>query len=236
MQLNLQTFLPEFTIVKNASTHDSAEAYDLCINLKSGEIAVFDKVYVDFKHLLQLDNKGVFWVTRAKDNMAYRIICQHQKPKGNIISDDLIELTIAKSHEAYPKKLRLVTANIEINGQEKSMQFITNNLTWASSSICDLYQCRWGVEVFFKQIKQTLQLSDFLGHSQNAILWQVWMALLAYVLLRFVSFLGKWIKDARSWETTKAEKDLYEFNARSLISLWNDEYTTRIAGLQGWHK
>jgi len=55
-----------------------------------------------------------------------------------------------------------------------------------------LYQCRWGVEVFFKQIKQTLQLSDFLGHSQNAILWQVWMALLTYVLIRFVSFLGKW--------------------------------------------
>lgn len=65
-------------------------------------------------------------------------------------------------------------------------------MTWAASSICDLYKCRWGVEVFFKQIKQTLQLSDFLGHSRNAILWQVWMALLAYVLIRFIGYLGQW--------------------------------------------
>jgi len=192
MQLNLQTFLPEFAIIKNASTHDSTEAYDLCANLKNGEIAVFDKAYVDFTHLAQLNNRGVFWVTRAKDNMAYQIIKQHKKPKGNIISDDLIELTITKSYEAYPQYLRLVTANVEIDGKEKTMQFITNNMIWASSSICDLYQCRWGIEVFFKQIKQTLQLSDFLGHSQNAILWQVWMALLTYVLLRFIAYLGKW--------------------------------------------
>ena len=192
MQLNLQTFLPEFAIIKNASTHDSTEAYDLCANLKNGEIAVFDKAYVDFTHLAQLNNRGVFWVTRAKDNMAYRIVKQHKKPKGNIISDDLIELTITKSQQAYPQYFRLVTANVEIDGKEKTMQFITNNTIWASSSICDLYQCRWGIEVFFKQAKQTLQLSDFLGHSQNAILWQMWMALLAYVLLRFIAYLGKW--------------------------------------------
>jgi len=72
------------------------------------------------------------------------------------------------------------------------MTFITNNMTWAPSSICDLYKCRWGVEVFFKQIKQTLQLGDFLGHSRNAIMWQVWMAMLAYVLIRFIGHLGQW--------------------------------------------
>ncbi len=192
MQLNLQTFLPQFAIVKNASTHDATEAYSLCGNLKTGEIAVFDKAYVDFKHLANLDKRGVFWVTRAKDNIAYRIVKQHTKPQGNIISDDLVELETPKSYEAYPQLLRLVTATIEVNGVKKTLTFITNNKTWAPSSICDLYQCRWGVEVFFKQIKQTLQLGDFLGHSQNAILWQVWMALLAYVLIRFVSFLGKW--------------------------------------------
>ncbi len=178
MQLNLQTFLPEFAIVKNASTHDSTEAYHLCANLKSGEIAVFGKAYVDFKHLAQLDNRGVFWVTRAKDNMAYRIVKQNTEPKGNIVSDEIIELETPKSREAYPIALRYVTADVEINGQEKRISFITNNMNWASSSICDLYKCRWGVEVFFKQIKQTLQLADFVGHSQSAILWQVWTALL----------------------------------------------------------
>jgi hypothetical protein len=192
MQLNLQTFLPQFAIVKEASTHDSTEAYHLCRNLKSGEIAVFDKAYVDFTHLADLDKRGVFWITRAKDNMQYRIVKQHTKPKGDILSDVLIELETPKSCKAYPQRLRLVTAYVEINGVRKIMRFITNNMTWAASSICDLYKCRWGVEVFFKQIKQTLQLSDFLGHSRNAILWQVWMALLAYALIRFIGHLGQW--------------------------------------------
>lgn len=192
MQLNLQTFLPQFAVVKEASTHDSTEAYRLCLNLKSGEIAVFDKAYVDFTHLADLDRRGVFWITRAKDNMKYRIVKRHKKPKGDIISDVLIELETPKSQKAYPQRLRLVTAYVEVNGVKKRMTFITNNMTWAASSICDLYRCRWGVEVFFKQIKQTLQLGDFLGHSRNAILWQVWMALLAYVLIRYIGYLGQW--------------------------------------------
>ena len=87
MQLNLQTFLPKFAIVKEASTHDSTEAHKLCQNLESGEITVFDKAYVDFKHLAELDKRGVFWVLRAKDNMSYRVVKNHTKPKGNIIKD-----------------------------------------------------------------------------------------------------------------------------------------------------
>ena len=192
MQLNLQTFLSQFAIVKEASTHDSTEAYRLCQNLKDGEIAVFDKAYVDFPHLADLNERGVFWITRAKDNMTYRLVKQQSSPKGDVISDVLIELETPKSQKAYPQRLRLVTAHVEINGVKKTMAFITNNTRWAPSSICDLYKCRWGVEVFFKQIKQTLQLSDFLGHSRNAILWQVWMALLAYILIRFIGHLGQW--------------------------------------------
>jgi hypothetical protein len=192
MQLNLQTFLPQFAIVKEAKTSDPVEAYELCANLRSGEIAVFDKAYVDFKHLYQLDQRDVFWVTRSKENMKYRVVKEHSPPKANILGDHLIELKIKKTREMYPQKLRMVTADVEIDGKVKTMSFISNNMTWAPSSICDLYKCRWGVEVFFKQIKQTLQLSDFLGHSRNAILWQVWTALLAYILIRFLSFLGKW--------------------------------------------
>jgi len=192
MQLNLQTFLPQFAIVKEASTGDSKEAYSLCANLKNGEIAVFDKAYVDFRHLHSLDKRGVFWVTRAKDNMQYRIEKEFSSPKGNILGDHMIELKMLKTYESYPQQLRMVTANVEVNGIKRTMSFITNNTSWAPSSICDLYKCRWGIEVFFKQIKQTLQLSDFLGHSRNAILWQIWTALLAYVLIRFVSFLGQW--------------------------------------------
>ena len=70
--------------------------------------------------------------------------------------------------------------------------FLTNNIDWSASSIADLYRWRWQIEVFFKQIKQTLQLADFLGQSANAVKWQVWMALLVYVLLRFLAWRDQW--------------------------------------------
>lgn len=193
MQLNLQSFLPQFAIVKSAGTHDSTEAYELCANLKDGEIVVFDKAYVDFKHLYQLDTRGVFWVTRSKDNMRYRIVEECKTTKSsNILGDYIIELERDQSKDKYPRTMRLVIAEVEVNNKTKVMSFITNNIEWASSSICDLYRARWGVEVFFKQIKQTLQLGAFLGYSENAIRWQVWMAMLAYVLIRFISYMGQW--------------------------------------------
>src|ERR1051325_9878856 len=87
---------------------------------------------------------------------------------------------------------RRIVALVEVDGQEREMIFLTNNLEWSAQTVVDLYQCRWEIEVFFKQIKQTLQLADFLGHSANAVRWQVWTALLTYLLLRYVSFLSDW--------------------------------------------
>ena len=74
------------------------------------------------------------------------------------------------------------------------MTFLKNNREWAPSSICDLYEARWGIEVFFKEIKQTLKLADFLGHNENAVRWQIWTAFLTYILLRFIAFLSGWNK------------------------------------------
>ena len=72
------------------------------------------------------------------------------------------------------------------------MTFMTNHLEWSPQSVADLYRSRWEIEVFFKQIKQTLQIADFLGNNENAVKWQIWMALLLYVLLRYLSYLSKW--------------------------------------------
>ena len=192
MKLNLQTFLPEHVIVKAASSHDSREAFELCSMLKDGEVVVFDKAYVDYKHLNSLTQRGVFWVTRAKTNMDFKVMGQHIEPKVGIITDDEISLCGMKAQADYPQSMRFVKAMVKVDKKEKEMSFITNNFTWASSSICDLYKSRWGVEVFFKQMKQTLQLADFLGHNENAVKWQIWSALLVYVLLRFIAFESKW--------------------------------------------
>ena len=75
-------------------------------------------------------------------------------------------------------------ALVEVDGQAVELVFLTNHLKWSATSIVELYRCRWQLEVFFKQIKQTLQLADFLGTSANAVRWRVWTALLVYLLLR----------------------------------------------------
>jgi IS4 transposase len=191
MRLDLQTFLPRFALVKTAGSHDNTEARELCADIRSGEIVVFDKAYVDFYHLNELTERGVFWVSRAKDNMAYTIV-KRNKHEGTVLKDHFIRLKVNKSQKAYPSLLRMITAKIEVDGKIVIMTFLSNNMEWSASSICDLYEGRWGVEVFFKQLKQTLQLSDFLGYSENAVRWQVWTALLTYVLLRFISYIGKW--------------------------------------------
>jgi hypothetical protein len=192
MRLELHTFLPRFAIVKAADTHDSSEAAELCADVRAGEIVIFDKAYVDFEHLNRLTERGVFWVTRAKDNMAYETMGQHTLPRDNILLDASIQLTTHYSKKDYPDPLRLIVAVVEVDGKDTVMTFLTNNMQWAPGSICDLYQARWGIEVFFKQIKQTLQLADFLGHNENAVRWQIWTALLTYLLLRFTAYRSQW--------------------------------------------
>lgn len=109
---------------------------------------------------------------------------------GRIVADELV--TLPDEKKAAPEVMRRVVARVEVDGQEREMAFLTNNLLWSPNTVADPYRCRWEIEVFFKQIKQTLQIADFLGHNANAVRWQVWMALLAYVLLRFLSHLAKW--------------------------------------------
>ena len=191
MRLNLQSLLPSFVIIDTAGEHDNKRARELCAGVQSGEIVLFDKGYVDFGHLRDLDERGVFWVTRAKDNMAYEVVKKMPPSKDEkILADEIIVLS--NPNKSAPELMRRIVALVEVDGQEREMTFLTNNLEWSPRSVADLYRCRWQIEVFFKQIKQTLQLADFLGHNANAVRWQVWMALLVYVLLRYLSYLSKW--------------------------------------------
>ena len=192
MRLDLQTFLPRFAIVKAADTHDATEARKLCADIQAGEIVVFDKAYVDFAHLFCLTGREVFWVTRAKENMQYEVVCEQTTATDTILRDVRVKLTGPKSGKDYPDTLRLIEALVEIDGKDQTLTFLTNNMQWAPCSICDLYKGRWGIEVFFKQIKQTLQLADFLGYNENAVRWQVWTALLTYMLLRFIAYGSQW--------------------------------------------
>ena len=188
LRLDLHSFLPSFAIVDTAGEHDNKRAREVCAAILPGEIVVFDKAYVDFEHLSDLDRRNVWWVTRAKDNMKLRVVKNHTKGYENIVKDQIIALQ--GRHKGMT--LRRIEAWVEVEGTWRVMVFITNNMEWSPRSVCDLYRRRWDIEVFFKQVKQSLKLGSFLGHSANAVRWQVYTALLVYVLLRFMAHLSAW--------------------------------------------
>ena len=193
LRLDLQSFLPRFAIIDTAREADAKRAREVCAGIKDGEIVIFDKAYVDFDHLWSLTERGVFWVTRAKENLQFTVLASYPvKADGAIVSDELVGLANAGSRQAYPELMRRVVAWVEVDGQKRLMTFLSNQLTWSPENIAELYRCRWQIEVFFKQIKQTLQLADFLGTSASAVRWQVWTALLVYLLLRYLAFLSNW--------------------------------------------
>jgi len=193
LRLNLQSFLPQCAIIDTAKFHDSRKARGLCAGLQEGEIVVFDKAYVDFEHLFELTERGVWWVSRAKDNMRYRVVKRLRNTRhARILREEIIELEVFRSQRAYPKRLRRVVALVEVEGKDIEMVFVTNNFSWSAWTVSELYRCRWDIEVFFKEIKQTLQLADFLGYSANAVRWQMWMGLLVHLLLRYLAFIHGW--------------------------------------------
>jgi hypothetical protein len=193
MALDLRTMLPRYAVVDTAAEHDSKRAWHVCAGLRAGEIAVFDRAYMDFAHLAALDEREVFWVTRAKEGLKYRKVRDAAGEKApGILRDEIIVLTGTKTAQSYGRELRRVVALVEVDGREVEMVFLTNNLEWSARSVAELYRARWEIEVFFKQIKQTIQLVDFVGHSKGAVLWQVWLGLLAHLLMRFLAHLSRW--------------------------------------------
>jgi hypothetical protein len=201
VRLDLQTMLPRFAVVDLQPHHDNVRAPEVCAGLRSGEIVIFDKAYLGLAHLWRLTQRGVFWVTRAKEGMDVRVVKRLQrKPQGRVLRDDIIVWRGPKSKELYPGQIRRLILLVELDGQDVEMEFLTNNFEWAASTVGELYKCRWDIEKFFKQIKQSLQLCDFLGNSANAVHWQIWTALLVYVLLRYLAFLSRWAHSfTRAW-------------------------------------
>jgi len=193
LRLDLQSFLPRFVVIDTARESDAKRAREVCAGIRAGEIVTFDRAYVAFAHLFDLFLRQVFWVTRAKEKIQFRVVRKLRRGRiGSIIRDDLVRLKNAVTRKDYPEFMRRVIALVEVDGRIQEMVFLTNNLEWSAQTIADLYRCRWEIEVFFKQIKQTLKLADFLGNSANAVRWQIWTALLVYILLRYMAFLSSW--------------------------------------------
>ena len=193
LRLDLQSFVPRFILLDSVRHADGHNAWAVCAGLRAGEIVLFDRAYVDFAPLLDLTRRGVFRVTRAKENHQFRVVKRLLKKRaGKFLRDDLVLPKVSATRALYPLRLRRVGARVEVDGQEVAMTFLTNRLEWAVASVVALYKCRWQIGGFLKQIKQTLQLADFQGHTARAVRWQVWTALLVYVLLGYLAAVSQW--------------------------------------------
>lgn len=173
--------LPVYLNVSEGSKHDVTAAKE--ITFPSGSLIVMDKGYVDFKWLNNLDSSGVRFVTRAKTNLQYVIVEERPVKDGQslIRSDVTLVLTGVGMHEKYPKKIRL----IEVYDEEKDLylQLLCNDFSWTAQTIADAYKARWDIEIFFKQIKQHLRIKSFIGTSRNAVMIQVWTAMITLLTL-----------------------------------------------------
>ena len=238
MMLDIVTMLPAFAVVESAGEHDQRRAMQACSRLKAGDIVTFDRGYLNFTHHFALLVRGIFFVTRTKTNVKLKVLKKRQrKRQGAILRDDEVIPENPASRAEYPQRLRRVLALVEVDGKLVEMEFLTNNFDWSAATIADIYRRRWEVEVFFKQIKQTLQLRDFLGNSANAVKWQVWTALLTYVLLRYEAFLSGWEHSFTRLFTLQRSVLWDRFDLWELLAFYGTaggRMRLRIEPKQGW--
>jgi len=198
LRLDVGSRLPAFAVVEEASHHDSKRASALCAGLKADDILLGDRAYVDFDFLNDLRLRGIHFVLRLKKNIKVRTV--RKLPLGKpakrgckgVIRDRQVKLVKSDTRAQYPEVFRAVTARVEVNGKLVEMEFITDNMEWSAWTVAELYRARWEIETFFKELKQTCQISDFVGYNEKAVRWQVWIGLLAHLLLRFQAHISKW--------------------------------------------
>jgi hypothetical protein len=181
--------LPVYVNVTTGKTADNKGAYDM--PLTPGSVVVGDRFYADL-HLLHVwDSNDVRFVVRHKENLKYKVLKEHETPPdSNVRSDQTIKLVIWKSKKRYSKKLRRVVVWNEEHQQEIAL--LTNNFTWSAKTIGDLYKSRWQIEVFFREIKQLLHIKTFIGTTFNAVMIQIWTALITILLLKYLKAKAKY--------------------------------------------
>jgi hypothetical protein len=183
--------LPVYVNITEGSVGDNKVAYDL--PLVKGSVIVADRYYNDFPMLNVWDSKGVFFVIRHKDNLSFATLSERELPKNtaqHVLIDEEIELANSVSKTKYPGKLRRIAVWDDENKQ--TIELITNNFKWAAQTIADLYKSRWQVEVFFRDIKQLLHIKTFIGTSKNAVMIQIWSALITILLLKVMKAIAKY--------------------------------------------
>ena len=189
--MDIKGSIPTFMVLTDGKKHDATIAQDVPFPLLPDSIITFDRAYMDFGVFGAYQKNGVFFVTRAKSSLNYTVTGQHPLPKRKgLLFDQEIQLSNQAQRYDYPGKLRLIGYTCTQTG--KVYRFLTNNFTLSAATIAQIYKARWEIELFFKWIKQNLKIKSFLGTSKQAVLSQIWVAMIYFLLLSFIKHQTKY--------------------------------------------
>jgi hypothetical protein len=186
--LDHDDYLPRYVLITEARRSDVKMAGAFPLN--PGSIIAMDRGYNDYALFGKWTDEGIFFVTRLKDNAAYEVLEEAPVPANrNIRADQLIRFTGAKAQKDCPCLLRRVVVWDTVN--EREIELLTNLQEFGATTVAAIYKDRWEIELFFKALKQNLKVKSFVGTSENALRIQIWTALIAILLLKWLHHLSK---------------------------------------------
>jgi hypothetical protein len=188
MVLDHDGYLPCFGLITEGAVHDVKAAWK--IDFAPGTVVVDDRGYNDYRLFAHWNKTGVYFVTRMKDNALFEVAEERMPPQQRgILKDQIIQLTGQGAQKKCPYLLRRIEAVREDTGE--TLVFVTNHMKLGASTIAAIYKDRWQIELFFKALKQNLKIKTFVGTSPNAVKTQIWTALIAMLLLRYLQLSSR---------------------------------------------
>jgi Domain of unknown function (DUF4372)/Transposase DDE domain len=186
--LDHDDYMPQYVVLTEARRSDLSVAHDLVFNAET--IVVVDRGYTDYALFGRWTKEGVYFVTRLKEHAAYEVVEGCEIPQNrNIRSDQIIQLSREQARKDCPCLLRRVV--VWDPEQEREIVLLTNQIALGASTVAAIYKERWEIELFFKALKQNLKVKTFVGTSENALRIQIWTALIALLLLKWMHHLSK---------------------------------------------
>ena len=180
--LDHDDYLPCYAVITEGKVADITEGRKM--TFQPGTLVVFDRGYADYTWWLELTRGGVNFVTRLKDTASYGIVESRPVPKAsNVLLDEVIVLV---SQQEIGPEARLRRIEVWVEEKQTTMVFVTNNMKLAAQTLARIYKERWQLELFFKALKPCMKIKTFVGTSENAVQIQIWTALIAMLILKFL--------------------------------------------------
>ncbi len=212
LQLAHQGCLPCWALVTDGKTHEVKIAQNLAF--PPGTIVAMDKGYTDYRLFGSWTENKVFFVTRIKNSCRYEVVGRNSVPEeGTIRRDDIIQFSGPKAGYTCPYDLRLIVVYDADN--DRLIEILTNIHNLSAKTVAAIYKERWQIELFFKALKQNLKIKTFVGTSENAVQSQIWTALIAILLLKFLQLNSSW-----KWSLSNLAAML-RFNLLTYRDLWD---------------